>query len=481
MNLRSVVAVSLFAAACAEAPPQAEGTLIENHSPTSTRVQGLLRQGDGPFIKGSSETLAASYDASHVRKLEWSATSGALTARNAQVKWTLPDVEFASLTLTITLDDGTQVVTPFGFSLIEPKENGHVSSASEALLAAPMPVLDGGVAEISGGACEVEYDASNNVHLAFTSSTHPAIYYGKWNGSAWALEVMDTLGFNTGGRIAPSQAHLRVDSLGNPHILYVRDGQVWYATKIGAAWTRERVDSVGLPAYNPDTRSIALALNAAGRPSATYEYSSGYEHLIFATRTAPGTWSNTQITFPVVGVNYATRAHGDLLFDPAGTAYFPVEIYGSLTNSTFVDFMGSWNGTTAELKPVTLTVGPAPGWDLVHASTAWAGTGRFVARTTAGLYDFSIAAPLANSTWTFSANEANGAGIGDVAWNGRPVMLHHHAGGSMELVTPATTGASFWTWTQMGTSSGSSGSVAVHPTTGVPSICYQSAGRIMFQ
>lgn len=482
MNLRAALALTLFAAACAEAPQPVEGTLIENHGTTASQVQGLRRQADGPFIKGAQETLTAAYDATHVGKLEWSASAGTLSAREAQVQWTLPDTDFAELTLTLTLDDGAQLVVPFGFSLVEPRENSHaVKSVSEALLATPMPVLDGGVAEVSGGACDVAYDGSGaNVHLVFTTATHPAIYYGKWNGSVWTLEVMDTLGFNTGGRISPSRAHLRVDTAGNPHIAYVRDSQVWYATKSGTTWTRERVDSVTYPANSPDSRSIAIALNASNRPSITYEYYQSYERLIFATRTAANTWTNTLVVWPL-GTNYSSRTRGDLLFDSAGTAYLPLEIYAANTSNTFRDYLGSYNGTTAEVRPMTLSGTPGPGWDIVHASSAWAGTGRLVLRTAAGLYDVTLAAPLANSTWTWSANEQSGAGMGDVAWNGRPVILHHHNGGAMELVTPGANGASFWTWTQLGSSSGTSAAVAVHPTTGVPSICYQSGGRIMFQ
>ncbi len=306
MNLRAAaVSLSLFAAACAEAP-QAEGTLIENHGTTATQVQGLRRAGEGPFTQGAEETFTAAYAAAGVRKVEWSASAGALSARAAQVKWTLPQTDFAELTLTLTLEDGSQVVTPFGFSLVEPRENSHaVKTASEALLASPMPVLDGGVAEISGGACEVEYDATGaNVHLAFTSSTHPAVYFGKWNGSTWALEVMDTLGFNTGGRIYPGQLHLKVDASGNPHIVYVRDLQVWYATKSGTTWTRERVDSTATPVSNAESRTFAIGLNATGRPSVLYGTgANSSERLVFATRTAANTWTQTPLIFPM-GTNY---------------------------------------------------------------------------------------------------------------------------------------------------------------------------------
>ncbi|MDP3154526.1 MAG: hypothetical protein Q8N23_17745 [Archangium sp.] len=477
-----LTALCLLAAACAPTPTTPEGSLIENHGPTSQAVKGLLRTAQGPFLKGQLETLTALYDAAHVRSVSWSATGGALSSREAKVSWTLPETEQAELTLTLTLDDGQELVTPFSFSLVEApeQENTHVSrSAREALLATPMPVLDGGVSEISGGACDLAYDSTAAVHLTFTSSTHPAVYYGKWNGTAWTLEVMDTLGFNTGGRITTSQAQLRVDSANNPHILYVRDNQVYYATRVGAgAWTRERVDSAGLLLMSDTNRALGFGLNASGRPSVVYMTMVGsYERVVFATRTAANTWSTTQLNF-TTGTNTVSRVEGDILFDSAGTAFFPVTVYTSLANN-YQDYLASWNGTATDVKLMTNTT-IASGWDTTRTSAAWAGTGRALFRTAAGLYDFTIAAPLSNSTWTWSANESSGAGVGDLAWNGRPVMLHHH-GGNLELVTPSSTGAAFWTWTQLGSSSGVSSAIAVHPTTGVPSICYQANGRVMFQ
>jgi hypothetical protein len=482
MNLR-VLALSLFAVGCAQQNSTPEGELIENHGPSANQVKGLVREAEGPFVRGKVETLTAIIDGAHVRSVSWSATAGALSSRDTKVTWTLPELELAELTLTLHMDDGSEVVTPFSFALVTPeRENPHVArSAREALLSTPMPVLDGGSSEISGGACDLAYDSTGaNVHMAFTTGTHPTVYYARWNGSAWTIEVMDTLGFNTGGRINPAQVHLRLDGSNNPHIFYVRDDQAWYATKSGAAWTRERVDNA--------TQYLAgnvsgFALNATGRPSVVYEtYVSGYDRVIFATRMGPGNWTTVMPTWPI-GTNYAGRVHGDLLFDAAGTAYFAGVFYGSTTSPSYQHFLASWNGTTAELKPVTLSGSTAPGWDLSSykgSSAVWAGAGRPLFRTSAGVYDFTLASPLGNSTFTWSANEEGGAGVGDLAWNGRPVMLHHH-GSNLELVTPASTGAAFWTWTQLGASSGVSSSLAVHPTTGVASICYQAGGRIMFQ
>ncbi|MFZ5439063.1 MAG: hypothetical protein ACOZQL_03595 [Myxococcota bacterium] len=469
------IALPLFIAACAEAPRET-GTLLENHGPTASRVQGLLRSGEGPYVKGQVESLRALYDAAHVKSVAWSASAGALSARGERVTWTLPAADTAELTLTLTLDDGAEVVTPFGFSLVERAENPRVArSASEALLATPMPVLDGGVAEISGGACEVEYDSGANVHLAFTTGTHPAVYYGRWNGSAWTLEVMDAMGFNTGGLVGPTMVRLRVDASNNPHILYLRDSQLWYATKSGSTWTRERVDSATNPLYSTDSDSSFLALNAMGRPTVGYQTYPSYSRQVLATRTAPNTWTATLPTYSIAGTNYTVRGRGDLMFDAAGTLYFPVYVSGSTTSASY---LGSWNGTATDARAVATN---ASGWDLAAASGVWAGANRLLYRTAAGVYDFALATPLANATYTWSPNEQSGAGEGDLAWNGRPVVLHHHSGGSLELVTPLATGSSFWTWTQLGSSSGVTASVAVHPTTGVPSICYQANNRVMFQ
>ena len=481
MKLR-VLALALFAVGCAQQNSAPEGALIENHGPSANQVKGLLRSAEGPFVRGKVEKLSAVIDGAHVRSVTWSATGGALSARDTDVSWTLPELELAELSLTLHMDDGSEVVTPFSFSLVTADtENPHVArSAREALLSTAMPVLDGGSNEISGGACDLTYDATGaNVHMAFTSGTHPAVYYARWNGTAWTIEVVDTLGFNTGGRITPAVAQLRLDSSGNPHIFYVRDSQAYYATKSGGTWTRERVDSATLP-LNQDL--VGFALNAQGRPSVVYEiYVSGYQRVVIATRTSPGTWTQVQPNFPI-GTNYETRVEGDLLFDAMGVGYFPSVVYGS-TIGNYQQVLASWNGTAIEIKQVTASGTPAPGWDLSSSkgsSGVWAANGRPLFRTAAGVYDFALASPLANSTFTWSAAEQSGAGVGDLAWNGRPVMLHHH-GGNLELVTPSSTGAAFWTWTQLGASSGISGSVAVHPTSGVASICYQANGRIMFQ
>ncbi|MCA3015510.1 MAG: hypothetical protein INH41_24230, partial [Myxococcaceae bacterium] len=105
---------------------------------------------------------------------------------------------------------------------------------------------------------------------------------------------------------------------------------------------------------------------------------------------------------------------------------------------------------------------------------------RALYRTQNGLLDVTLNATLSNSTRTYSLVEQNLSSFsGDIVWaQTRPVLLHLH-GSSLELVS--TNAADFWTYTQLGTASGLSASLAVHPTTGDVSLCYQSGNRIMFQ
>ena len=64
---------------------------------------------------------------------------------------------------------------------------GIISASLAIFNLLPMPVLDGGSLEVSGGGCEVRYEGStNNIAIAFTTQTHPALMYGRWNGTAWS-------------------------------------------------------------------------------------------------------------------------------------------------------------------------------------------------------------------------------------------------------------------------------------------------------
>lgn len=470
------IAAAVFAVSCASPSSTPPENLFENHSETSDRVRGLSRVNSGAFVQGTKESFTAVYLPEGVKSVEWTATAGALTSSGDSATWTLPELDTAVLTLTLLMNDGARIDTHFEFSLVPQLDlDRPVKSAREALLATPMPVFDGG-SDITGGACELEYDSSANIHMVFTSSTHPALYYAKWNGSTWAIEVVDAMGFNTGGSIGVYYARVKVDASGNPHILYRRNGTARYATRVGTGpWTYERIDTT----VQSTTGAQSLAIDSTGRAVVTFNGSfstSPSPRPVVATRIAANTWSNI-VALPanITEAQGNVYLSGDLLLS-GSVAYFPIYGYSS-TSST--NYLASWNGTTA--SALVLQSDAPNNTSFPGASATWAGTNRMLLRTGRGVYDFGInTTTFANTTQSWWALETADALTGDIAWNGRPVVLHHH-GSSLELVTTASTGASYWTWQQLGTSTDESASVAVHPTSGAPSICYQSNGRIMFQ
>ncbi len=458
-------------------PPE---SLMEGVGDTNG-VRGLERlEGTGTYVSGAKERFRVHVDPALVQRVEFSASSGALTASGSVAEWTLPPSSMAELSVRVVRRDGSSGQVSWQFAIQSQASSNRAMSAQAALLATPMPVLDGGTLEVSGGACDVKYEGStSNVAIAFTTATHPALMYGRWNGSTWALEVVDAMGFNTGG-IIDQHVQLQVEANGTPHLVYVRDNQVFYATKSGGSWLRERVDSptesytgpVGVPAPAPP----AVTLGAAGAPSIAYAVrpaaACGFcNRVVVAVRSGPSSWTRALVTAPspVSASSYQTIT-GDLTFD-GSRLLFPI-VATDINSSNSRNFLVGWTPTATTL----FAFGDARALDGVVVSPT-----RALYRTETGLFDLTLSPTLSSSTRAFSSVEQNAPGsfTGDIVWaQTRPVLLHLH-GSVLELVSPNPAG--FWSYTQLGSATSSSASLAVNPTSGEVSLCYQSGGRIMFQ
>jgi hypothetical protein len=472
MTRLSIVLPALLWLACAaEAPPP--DSLMEAAGDTRG-VRGLERlDGTGAYLAGTTERFRVHVDAALVQRVEFSASSGALTASGLLAEWQLPPSSMAELTARVVRRDGSSGQVSWQFAIRS--DPSHVTSAQAALLAAPMPVLDGGTIEVAGGACDVKYEGTtNNVAIAFTTATHPALMYGRWNGSTWALEVVDAMGFNTGGSV-DQHVHMQVEANGTPHLLYVRDNQAFYATKSGATWLRERVDSTTEPYSTSGSHARpSLVLGGAGAPSVVYGVRGGYcsfncDRVVVALRTGPGAWSRSIVTAPApVTATSSQSLSGDLLFD-GSRLLFPITGFDSVSTRPY---LVGWTSAATSVFPFG-TVDVALDGVVVSPTRA-------LYRTNAGLIDVSLGATLSSSTRLYSSVEQSVTSFtGDIVWaQTRPVLLHLH-GSALELVS--TNAAGFWTYTQLGTASSSSASLAVHPTSGEVSLCYQSGSRIMFQ
>jgi hypothetical protein len=462
---------AVLVAACA-GPESHPASLMEGSGDTRG-VRGLERlEGGLSYQAGALERFRLHVDPAVVQRASFSASAGALTASGFVAEWTLPQASLAELTVTVVRRDGTEAEVTWQFAIQSDVASSRPGSAQAALLAMPMPVLDGGSLEVSGGACDLKYEGTtNNVALAFTTATHPALMYGRWNGSTWALEVVDAMGFNTGG-VVSQYVQMQVEANGTPHLVYVRNGQAMYATKSGGTWLRERIDtaSLGITSSSP-----LLTLGAGGAPTVVYGASVAGAcgsfacvRPVVAVRTSPGSWTRTVVTPPPPAPANDHYLANEALFD-GSRLIFPMSSFSNGTRQYLVAWTPTVTGTfafdSADEAPIDgFIVSPA----------------RALYRTASGLHDLTLNATFSSTTRAFSSVEQNASSsTGDIVWaQTRPVLLHLH-GSALELVSPNAAG--FWTYTQLGNASSSSASLAVHPTSGDVSLCYQANGRIMFQ
>ncbi|MDP1919377.1 MAG: hypothetical protein Q8L14_24215 [Myxococcales bacterium] len=479
MTRLSFVLPCLVLVACAGESPIPQSSLMEGAGDVAG-VKGLERlERAGVYESGATERFRVHVDDAQVSRLEWSASAGALSTSGRVAEWKLPTLSSAELSVRVVRRDGTEGTATWRFSISATVDTSRPMTAQAALLAMPMPVLDGGSLEVSGGACEVRYEGSTaNVGIAFTTATHPSLMYGRWNGSAWSLEVVDAMGFNTGGVIS-QQVSMQVEPNGTPHLVYVREGTVMYATKSGGTWLRERVDATGAllatGATSGSSENVAPSIALSGTtPVILYLTGTTFQFYrpVIATRSGPSSWTRSTVVVPSLSTGDGQYSYGELVIDSSGRHLFPVAGYSVSTGSSS-SLLVSWTSastTSVQLPPLN-----------TRGDTSLASGTRLLMRTESGLLDIALNATFSNTTMTSSSVELSGSQEGDVVWSpsqNRPVLLHLH-GSSLELVTPNAGG--FWTYTQLGTATSASAGLAVNPTTGETSLCYQANSRIMFQ
>ncbi|WP_224362309.1 hypothetical protein [Hyalangium versicolor] len=469
--------VPLMLTACGEpeSPPSSPAPVpVEDLPlPPAARSFSLQRENQGPFMERTVERFHALSSRSDVKSVLWSASGGQLETQGLQATWTLPRAGTASLTLTAETQSGEQLTETFQFRV-----SAEASSQSEGNLAnVPLaPVAVDTSSDSTGNVCDLAFDSTGNGHLIYFNGTHPSIWYGTWNGSTWTTQLVDGMGFNTGGIVQTPMA-LTLDAAGKPHIVYRLNGRgVWYATLSGSTWIRERVDSAALPPYGSSGRvSIALDPSQGNRPTIAYTFyglDAGYnrERTVVAYRAGVNSWTAATVPFPVPNSSYDQTLRGEIAFDPTGTLYIP------FANSA----IGTWKPATTPTSFQFLTNTASELYEDYNASLVRTAAGHLLLRTGSVIVDITPGTTQPVTAFYASDTEAFEAPVGDlVVVGGKPHEIHLH-GTSLEQTTPNAN--NYWTYTSLGTATQSSRiASAQRPTTGVVHYCFQSGSTVTFQ
>lgn len=452
----------LLLCACHRAPE------ITSHEPGAPEIQGLSRTGDGAYLPGSTETFRAVYSVDNTENpkpsVRWTASAGQLVTSGDEVQWTLPNADEATLTLSLELT--TRIATStFRFRL---------AGSSALTSAAAAGVVDQN--DNTGMNCDLSFNAAGNPVISYRNSTHPSLWYAVWNGSAWQSEMVDGMGYEVGGAIDAFHSMVLAAD-GTPHIAYTfsNNSQVWYATKSGGVWTRERVDTAAVPRYSTNDAYVGIALDPAhsNRPTVAYQTFVTNVGYSIAMSSRSGTWSTpTVLSLAGTGSSSATF-NGGLAISPAGMVYFSATSYNTL--------VGAWPGTGTATTWIAQTA--SNGINHQPVSVVLDGSARPLAMYTSAITHVKPGTSLTDATQTSNPYESSASAVAyDLAFaNGKPYLGYNAHNNQLEFVTTDANG--YWVYTEAGSIENASYSrigVAVD-SSGTPHACFSRGNKLTYQ
>ncbi|NOK34760.1 hypothetical protein HMI49_16295 [Corallococcus exercitus] len=443
--------------ACGREPKPPE--VIRSQGPGDLVLLIEREDGAGPYVESTVERFRVTTSGETLKSVRWSANAGALEPAADQVSWKLPQAGTASLSVSVETESGKTAEGAVHFNVV-------------AAPLASSAVIDSGP-DVTGAGCDLAFDSTGKAHVVYTNETHNSLWYASWDGTAWKTEQIEGPGFNNGG-VFVVKGVLAVDPVtGTPHVAYTKgtgniataSTRVGYATRVNGVWVREEVDASVVMRFS-------LALNPAQAQRPVIVFSSNPAGIVrVATRTAANTWSTVPLT---ANTQVLTS---DALFDAAGALHVITHVPSSGYVSQSLQVL---RGSTLESFPLkTSTTAP---W----LATAWAPDSRLLALSNSisdgewnAIEDITVGTPAASSTRRVSTVDYKYA-ASDLAYGGGKPVVALRNGTALALGTTDAQG--FWTYTQLGTVQDSSRpSVAVHPTDGVPHVCYQRDGKVTFQ
>ncbi|WP_224367559.1 hypothetical protein [Hyalangium versicolor] len=447
--------LALFAA-CEEEPKAPE--VIASHGPGDLALLIEREHGAGPYVESTEERFKVVASGEVFKSVRWNANAGTLVPDADQVAWTLPGAGPASLSVSVETESGKTAEGSFSFDVVAPA------------LAASTQIDPS--SDVTGSACELAFDNAGTGHMVYSNDTHHSLWYASWDGTTWTTEQIDGPGLDNGSFIWTFA--LVVDpETGTPHVTYVRGYgvpspttqslRIRYATRVNGTWVIENADNT---LRTPLANRISIALNPANQKQPAIVVSDPTA-IKMLSRTAPGTWTTTNVS--------GGYLLGDALFDQAGTLY----VYVS------AGYLNTINGTTKESFPTQQGFDPTP---VKWLPMVWGPNQHLLAipsgagleRIRSVFLDMTVGTPLASSTIKSSLFDLQSNDGSDLAYGAGKTYIVLRHGTSLEFLGQDAQG--LWTYNQLGTAqTGSRPSVAIRPTDGAPHICYQRDGKVSFQ
>ncbi|MCX5726203.1 MAG: Ig-like domain-containing protein, partial [Candidatus Saganbacteria bacterium] len=193
-------------------------------------------------------------------------------------------------------------------------------------------------AESDGQYCSIAVNKTGSPvpQVSYYDYTNDALKHATRGSIAWAPTTIDTVG-NVG-----QYTSIALDNLGRAHIAYCGegDGALYYIKYNGTAWeARETVDA----SYNEYS---SIVLDSSNNPRISY-YDSGNEHLMFAKRTA-GTWTTTVVD----DSTYYVGKYSSVAIDPTNNNHMFISYYDdnsdNLKCAETMDGGSSWSKSTID-------------------------------------------------------------------------------------------------------------------------------------
>jgi hypothetical protein len=400
------------------------------------------------FHPGDTEVFRAVLDDPYAT-VRWEASAGELEVDGAEVRWTLPFEDRATLTATV-LEDGRIVQTfPLQIQLmaVAPSATGRVDPSDDE----------------TGSSCDLAIDANDVPHIIYRNDWHDQWKYAKFVGGAWQIELIDGPGFGVGDAAANySEPGIALDSNNVPHVAFARETDgVAYANRIGGTWT---VTEIAAIPYDGHPVSIVVETNANNTPYIAFT-DDATDRIAIAKKVN----NNFQLSNLTAAPAGASNAYyrGGLALANAGTVRYNIGSYESFT--------GTWsqaNGFTNHKVYYDNPSSRSTREGIVHVNN-----------NTYGVVSVnSLFWTTANGTpfdQHFVTDSNDGYSTRDLAYDGvdpRIAMSHESV---LELIEPDARG--YWTYTVADSSFDTGAALAAAlDTSGNLHVCYQKQGAIWF-